>query len=110
MVFIVIANEIEQVHYPVDPQCETEMKKPATIAGFNHHVGEWTYIRKDGSSFPVQLYINPMRHEQGAIIGYIGVAFDISEIKKIEFDLQKALEKERELGRIKIKICHHGIT
>jgi len=39
---------------------------------------EWTYIRKDGSRFPVQLSVTAMRDEAGEIIGFMGIAQDIS--------------------------------
>lgn len=51
----------------------------------------WTYIRKDGSSFPVHLTISPIK-ESDEIIGYLGVAVDISELKKVELEMKSLLE------------------
>lgn len=62
---------------------------------------EWIYVRKDGTTFPVQLNISAMRDERGVIIGFVGVAFDISKIKKFEQGLQQSLEKEKELNQLK---------
>ncbi len=45
---------------------------------------EWTYIRKDGSRFPVLLSITALRGAEGKIIGFLGVASDITERKKID--------------------------
>jgi len=45
---------------------------------------EWTYIRKNGSRFPVLLSVTPIRQSDGAISGFLGVASDITERKKIE--------------------------
>ena len=53
---------------------------------------EWTYIRKDGTIFPVQLVVTPIKNLQGDITGYLGVATDISERKKAETELQTVLE------------------
>jgi signal transduction histidine kinase/CheY-like chemotaxis protein len=39
---------------------------------------EFTYIRKNGSRFPVQLSVSALREEDGTIIGYLGIAADIS--------------------------------
>jgi len=39
---------------------------------------EWTYIRKDGSRFPVLLSVSALRAEDGTINGYLGIASDIS--------------------------------
>lgn len=40
---------------------------------------EWTYIRKDGSRFPVLLSVTALRDKDGTITGYLGIAIDISE-------------------------------
>ena len=40
---------------------------------------EWTYVRKDGSRFPVLLSMTAIRDNDGGITGYLGVASDISE-------------------------------
>ncbi|MBF0256797.1 MAG: diguanylate cyclase, partial [Gammaproteobacteria bacterium] len=45
---------------------------------------EWTYVRKDGSSFPVLLSISTLSNETGQVTGYLGVAKDISQRKLIE--------------------------
>jgi PAS domain S-box-containing protein len=66
-----------------------------------HHDLEWVYIRKDGTKFPVQLNISAVTDEHNEVIGFVGIAFDISKIKKIEADLQRALETEKELSELK---------
>ncbi|KAF0170124.1 MAG: two-component system sensor-response regulator hybrid protein [Limisphaerales bacterium] len=45
---------------------------------------EWTYIRKDGSRFPVQLSVTAMRDEAGQIIGFMGIAHDISRRREAQ--------------------------
>lgn len=68
----------------------------------NIHVEEqYTYIRKDVSSFPVSLTITAIRDTGGAITGFIGIGIDISERQKIEENLRTALEKEKELSELK---------
>lgn len=66
-----------------------------------HNENEWIYIRKDGSKFPVQLNVTVVKNAEGVITGYIGVALNISKLKKYEQDLQEALEREKELGELK---------
>jgi two-component system sensor histidine kinase/response regulator len=39
---------------------------------------EWTYIRNDGSRFPVLLSVTALRTEQGELSGFLGIASDIS--------------------------------
>jgi len=45
---------------------------------------EWTYVRKDGSQVPVILSASALRGPDGEITGYLGLARDISEIKRID--------------------------
>ncbi|HET8704899.1 MAG TPA: PAS domain S-box protein, partial [Pseudomonadales bacterium] len=45
---------------------------------------EWTYIRKDGSRFPVLLSITALRDEEGNINGFVGIGSDITERKKMD--------------------------
>ena len=48
----------------------------------NEH--EWTYIRKNGTRFPVLLSISALRDTAGHITGYLGLAQDITARKQIE--------------------------
>ncbi len=52
---------------------------------------EWTYVRKDGSQFPVQLTVTPVKNKN-LIVGYLGIAMDISAIKKVENEIQSLLD------------------
>lgn len=45
---------------------------------------EWTYLRKDGSRFPVQLSVTAMRDEAGQIIGFMGIAHDITRRREAQ--------------------------
>ncbi|HTF96872.1 MAG TPA: PAS domain S-box protein [Cellvibrio sp.] len=45
---------------------------------------EWLYVRKDGSQFPVILTVSALRNAEGDISGFLGIARDISEIKRID--------------------------
>jgi len=54
---------------------------------------EWTYIRKDGIRFPVQLAVTSIKNEEGEITGYLGVASDISNLKKIEIELRESRQQ-----------------
>lgn len=62
---------------------------------------EYTYLRKDGSEFPVSLTITAVRDKNGLITGYMGVAIDISVRKHAEADLLESLQKEKELSELK---------
>ncbi len=43
---------------------------------------EWTFVRKDGSRFPVRLSMTVLRDERNVIHGYLGIAHDISEERR----------------------------
>lgn len=45
---------------------------------------EWTYIRKDGSRFPILLSVTALRDDTGAIIGYLFVGKDLTDHKEVE--------------------------
>ncbi|WP_271767543.1 PAS domain S-box protein [Aquimarina algiphila] len=62
----------------------------ASLGKEGYSTREWTHVRKDGTHFPVQLTMSVIK-ENNEVIGYLGVAVDISEIKKVEQDLKSWL-------------------
>jgi PAS domain S-box-containing protein len=59
---------------------------------------EWTYIRKDGSRFPVLLSITALHDEQGELTGFLGIGSDITQEKRLEAERKQAEEKIRTLN------------
>jgi PAS domain S-box-containing protein len=49
---------------------------------------EWTYVRKDGSTLDVSLIVTAVRDPHGVIRGYLGIATDITERKRLEMALR----------------------
>jgi signal transduction histidine kinase/DNA-binding response OmpR family regulator len=49
----------------------------AERVGFENR--EWTYVHKDGHHLPVQLSVNAVRDAHGRLIGYLGIAQDLTE-------------------------------
>jgi PAS domain S-box-containing protein len=66
-----------------------------------HEEEQYTYVRKDGRSFPVLLTVSSIKNNKGEITGFFGIAIDITERRKAEKILLKSLEKEKELGELK---------
>ncbi|MBB5014208.1 sensor histidine kinase [Rehaibacterium terrae] len=54
----------------------------------------WTYVRRDGSRFPVELTITPVHDDTGSLLGFVGVAQDIGERLAAE---REVLELNRRL-------------
>jgi PAS domain S-box-containing protein len=68
---------------------------------------EWTYIRKDGSTFPVMLSISALRDEYGEISGFLGIGSDITKRKQSEQDLHDTV---RELAFQKFALDQSAIV
>ncbi len=58
---------------------------------------EWTYVRKNGEHFPVQLMVTAVRDNQGNVTGFLGIATDISQRKQSEVALRESEIKFRTL-------------
>ena len=50
---------------------------------------EWTYIRKDGSRFPVLVSVTALYDSEGNINGFVGIGQDISGRKQAEKELRE---------------------
>ncbi len=62
---------------------------------------EWTYVRKDGSRYPVLLSVTTLFDPQGQIIGYLGIGSDITLQKRAAQDLLKAKESAEAANQAK---------
>ncbi|KFN50042.1 sensor histidine kinase [Arenimonas composti] len=61
---------------------------------------EWTYVRRDGSRFPVQLSVAGLRDADGELLGFIGMAQDITtrkagerEVRELNQQLQTTVQE-----------------
>ncbi len=83
---------------PVPPGFEVFVAK-ARLGQADEH--EWTYLRKDGSRLPVLLSVTPVRDERGVILGFMGIASDITERKRAQVQLQQATQAAESASRAK---------
>lgn len=105
------AEEVVGIHTPeiihvreeiIEHGDELSKKFDRNIRGFDAFVEmarqgfyeskHWTYVRKDGTQFPVQLVVSAVKNEQQEIIGFLGIGIDISELSKTQEDLIKTNE------------------
>lgn len=49
---------------------------------------EWTFLRKDGKRIPVNLSVTRLREESGRTAGFVGLAYDLTERKHAQHQLQ----------------------
>lgn len=60
-------------------------------------VGRWTYVRRDGGTFRVQLAVSAVRDPAGQLLGFVGLAQDVTDA---ELAHQRLLESEQRIRSI----------
>ena len=70
-----------ELGFPIEPPSEAFIAK-ARLGQPSE--SQWTYIRKDGTQFPGQLSLSPIRDDAGQITGFMGTTQDITERKRAE--------------------------
>lgn len=68
---------------------------------------EWSYVRKDGSRFPVLLSVTALRDPSGIATGFLGIASDLTERKQIE---ERLRQQQTELAHAQRLITIGEIT
>ena len=69
-------------------------------SGKTLHVGE-EQMTEAGRIFCIETTKVPVKNERGQVEGLFSLGFDISERKRVEEEMLKALAREKELGRLK---------
>ncbi len=57
---------------------------------------DWTYVRKDGTTLDVQLVVTAVHNREGALLGSLGIAVDVTEQRRLEHELNRNLEQLRD--------------
>ncbi len=66
---------------------------------------ECTYVCKNGTSFPVQLIVTPIKNETG-IEGFLFIATDISKIKAVENEIKTVLDVTNDQNKRLLNFAH----
>lgn len=56
----------------------------------------WTFVRRDGSRLRVALTVTAMRGHDGAAMGFLGIARDITEDERVQAELER-VSRQREV-------------
>lgn len=86
----------------VETNSKEKIKKTYKLLKEGHNPGltEYTFIRKDKTTFPAVMNIDLIK-EENRTIGYRGIIIDITDRKKIENELIVAKEKAEESDQLK---------
>ena len=80
---------------------DTESRSNKTIKQEVNYEKEWTFVRKDGSTFPVLLKSNTLYDKAHKVSGYIGIARDLTLEKQQQAELVKAKAVAEEASKAK---------
>jgi diguanylate cyclase (GGDEF)-like protein/PAS domain S-box-containing protein len=89
----------EEIGQPISPGFEVFVAQSRIQAAEER---EWTYVRKDGSRFPVLLSVTTLRSEDGSITGFLGIASDLTDRKNAE---ERKIREEQLFSQIA-----HGVA
>ena len=85
----------EQLGRPLD--AAAALIEPSTL----DQARDWIYVRKDGTQVTVSLIVSGMYAPTGELMGYIGVAHDVTRQKQYEESLRDATQKAENANRAK---------
>jgi PAS domain S-box-containing protein len=85
------AIELSQIlGMTIEPGMETFVTK---VRQGETNEQEWTYIRKDGSRFPVMLSVSALRDADNNLTGFMGIGSDITQRKQAEAALRQSKDE-----------------
>ena len=90
-----LQDEVEQIARTLSAELKREIAPGfdvfiAKLTGSQPAESDWTYIRKDGLHFPVTISVTALHDSRNGLIGYLGIASDISHYRNLEQDLRIA--------------------
>lgn len=75
------------------------------VASGRRYAGEHRILRRDGTTFPAAITGTPILSESGAVIGIVAASRDLSDMKRLEEQLQQAQRMEA-VGRLAGGVAH----
>ena len=87
-----------ELGFDVEPGFDTFVAKAKLGKQDNHR---WTYVTKKGNKVQVKLNVSALTDEQGQLVGFLGIAFDLTEQLKREAELAQAKEQAESASKAK---------
>ena len=87
-----VGSHFSRFYTPEDRATNLPMRALATAAEQGRFEAEGWRLRKDGSRFWAHVVIQPIRNEQGGLVGFAKITRDITERKKATEELERARE------------------
>jgi PAS domain S-box-containing protein len=103
-------SEIQQKASLLSAQTDSEVQPREVFTYFTLdgkvNSDEWNYVRKDGSTFPVQLNVSQISSDKGKHLGFIGIATDITQLNNSKKELKSLLEKLESKNKQLLNFAH----
>jgi len=90
---------------PQDPAGEIGRQLYEATLAHGSGYGEVSSIRKDGPTFPVELWTSLVRNDEGEPVAIVGIARDITERRRAEEQIRASLREKEVL----LKEVHHRV-
>ncbi len=88
-----VPSELESHAAELGSRLGTALVPPLSLVELARRGGyekrEWTLVRKNGSRFPAELTIAPIKDASGRVAGYLGLATDITERQAAQLEMRK---------------------
>jgi PAS domain S-box-containing protein len=79
------------------PDITAALIEPASLG----HARDWSFVRKGGTHVTVSLVVSAMHDFAGKLLGYLGVAHDVTSQRQHEGSLREATHKAEQANRAK---------
>ncbi len=105
-----LASEVEERGKELSKAYDRDIQGMQTLiyqASIGHYeTREWTYIRKDGSTFPVQLTVTAIKDSSNEVKGFLGMATNVSNLKRVEEEVKALLDVTQEQNERLLNFAH----
>ncbi|MFA5411223.1 MAG: PAS domain S-box protein [Candidatus Omnitrophota bacterium] len=101
----IIFKHVSILHTEEDAKVKLPFILEQTKQSGRHEEAEISLVRKNGESFPVILTASKLLDSEGKLTGYIFIAKDITERKKLEYQILQS-EKLAAIGQLAAGMAH----